>query len=648
MNAVIQKISIPIWVLPFVFVPLIYSSQIYDGALLPKLLILQIFSLPIWAIWAYRTFTHRATSLSVPIALPLLGFALWHIMSIFHAANPIETTLQVSHQISLLMLPFLVIATLTGEQIHRTVATLIWVGLPISIIGIAQYHGWGFSHIPSNANPSATFYHRNAAAEYLIAILPLICVCLHQSQSRKMAITHGALLMLVGTFLLYTRTRGAWVGLFVAGIITAWAAYQTRSLQNRTNKNFSTKVAVAAVITTFILGSLPDHMVRPGMQKFDEKKSDVLSAITSIPTEQGHRGRLDMWRNTLPMITDHPFWGVGLGNWQYQYPAYAQGEQLDVKAAPISPHNDLVWITAEMGLPGLAWYLVLLIITGRLVWDLLKVPNVQTRTLTLGMVALVIAYLVDGLFNFPREGIAPSLCFYFSIGAISRLHFEHKPAPKKLSHPLNTVATCLVGIICLTALSITWKRYIYDQYHLRVYLSERQENWPEVITAAQHALMWGDLRANTYIALGRAYYHQRDLLSAQKAYENGLRLHPNSLNAYNNLGIIFRQRNEPQQAIKAFQKALEIFPGFHHAANNLGNVYRDLGQWDQAISAYQQAMQLPDEPQIPYNLGRAYLQKGDPANAQVHFLLALKRNPNFQPARQALVALGVTVEPVVK
>lgn len=627
------RIPIILWGLIFLVIPLVYNSAIYEGALIPKLLLFQIFMalLLLCSFWIVPS-----KFAPPPFLLLMLGFAVCHVQSVFVAINPTESILQLSQYLTFFIVPYLLYQTLSQTQIKQLLRSVPWVGLPIALIGMAQYHGLAFDGIPTNANPSATFFHRNAAAEYLIVTLPLAFVAFRHAKKPWAIVAHGFLLTLLSTYLLYTRTRGAWVGLAVATLI-AIALYKITAPKTVSPKSLHTKILMVAFCIAMILGNLPANINRTGAQHFDEKKSDVLTAITSITTEQGHRGRLDLWQHTLYMILDHPIRGVGLGNWQYHYPNYSKGEQVDVRAAPIRPHNDLLWIAVETGLLSFIIYILLIATTLFWAWQLLQ--KHQDHTLVLGLISLILAHVIESFFNFPKERIAPALFFWFALGAVAKLYATQDTPTTTRFH---RVMTCALLLICTGATFITFKRYQYDKYHLKVYVAERQRDWQTVRQYAPRALSYGDFRANTYIALGRAHYHLRDLDNAQITYENSLRLHPHSPNAYNNLGIVLRQKKQYPQAIAAFQKAIDLFPHFHQAANNLGNVYRVQKKWDLAIAAYQRAMALPNEPQVPYNLGMAFLQTGDVQKAQDHFLESLRRNPQFEPAHRALKAMGIS------
>lgn len=631
-----DRLSTGCWIAAFTAIPLVYMADVYDGALLPKLLALQLALLPLTAIWFHRARTGQSlhTSLYGPLGL-YLGLSA---LATHAAVNRIESILQLSQYTSLLLIAPVVANTLNTASLLRVVRVAAWIGFPIACIGLCQYWGIGFETIPSRANPSATFYHRNAAAEYLIAVLPLTWIGFRLAQTPHSATAWAVLLTFLGTFLLYTRTRGAWIGLLVAIAATALIARLSGRVSQ--TRHFRLKrYLIAGTCAMIALTALhPGNIQRPGVQHFDEKKSNALNAVASIATPSGHRGRLDLWENTLDIIRDHPIAGVAPGNWQYRYPAYAHGEHINVQAAPERPHNDLLWIASETGLPGLTAYLLILVAAGWSCRRALHRATLETRTLALGFAALIIAHLIDGLFNFPRERIEAASFFWFAIGGLALLH-PHSPASRHTGwKTILPPALALALLLCATG--ITFIRLQYDRHHLRVIAAERQENWSEIITSANAAAKWGHLRANTFIALGRAHLRTDNLPEALNACQTATRLHPNSLNASNNLGIVHWRLGQMDDAIAAFHHALFIFPDFPEALNNLGNAYRDTGQLDKAVEAYQRAAERSNLPAIAYNLGIAYHLLGDLQRAQQSYLQALQHNPAYYPARRKLRQMG--------
>ncbi len=123
--------------------------------------------------------------------------------------------------------------------------------------------------------------------------------------------------------------------------------------------------------------------------------------------------------------------------------------------------------------------------------------------------------------------------------------------------------------------------------------------------------------------LGVAYWNKGDLKQALAAYNKGLALDPEYAVVLNNLGsVTFVQAKKDKdpvalrQASEYFKRAIGADPDFSSAYNGLGGVYRTMGDLDAAIFCWGKAVELsPNHKFALYNLGTAYLDKGDKQKA---------------------------------
>ena len=406
-----QGIVPTIWMVLGFSLPFIYSSQVYEGALLPRLVVLQTGLLLITGI----AFFNRRT-LSREILIPAIVLLVSMVLSITQSLNATESILQFSQYGPFVLIPVLAIATLTSHDLSRCVAIWVWGSIPIALIGISQYFGIGWEDLPSSANPSATFFHRNAAAEYLIAIIPFGWYLAHRACTPWERVSYTSITSLCGAYLVFTRCRGAWIGIGVASLIVWVISRRVAGRLNPRPGSPSRWMGPTIAVVIALAALLPDRISTPGSQPFDEKKDSALSALTSIADGSGHRGRLSLWAHSVTMSLDHPLLGVGLGNWEFVYPDYAHGDQVNVNASPRRPHNDLLWILSETGVLGLAAFCGLLLFVFRSGLRALAGP--QSRPLAAACLVVMLAHLGDGLFNFPRERVTPAFLFWFSAGGL--------------------------------------------------------------------------------------------------------------------------------------------------------------------------------------------------------------------------------------
>ncbi len=132
------------------------------------------------------------------------------------------------------------------------------------------------------------------------------------------------------------------------------------------------------------------------------------------------------------------------------------------------------------------------------------------------------------------------------------------------------------------------------------------------------------------------------LQSAVAEYEVALKLDPSQAMAHNNVANLLASMPEGQaKAIGHFETALRLKPDYAEAHNNLANVLNKIpDRVDEAIKHYRAAIfAQPDYVEAHYNLAATLGNQGRLNEAAEQFKLALKYNPHFQPAVEALQML---------
>ncbi len=141
--------------------------------------------------------------------------------------------------------------------------------------------------------------------------------------------------------------------------------------------------------------------------------------------------------------------------------------------------------------------------------------------------------------------------------------------------------------------------------------------------------------------VGEAYLAGGNLVAALREFKKAELLNPDDPITLFDIGLVYYYRGRYEQAIEYFQKAIRMKPGYAPAINSLGNTYSAMGEWDKAIESYELIIEDPfyGTPHFALsNMGLAYYQKKDFAQAERYLLEALKINPDFI---NALGGLGV-------
>jgi tetratricopeptide (TPR) repeat protein len=326
------------------------------------------------------------------------------------------------------------------------------------------------------------------------------------------------------------------------------------------------------------------------------------------------------------MIARHPVLGVGLGGWQFAYPAYDRGDWITDRAAPQRPHNDLLWILSETGILGLAAYVWLLGAVALLVWRAMRTHPGSTRALlALGVATGVLALLGHSLVSFPRERIAPSMMFWFGLGAATGLvRGRSLPGARRTRWP--AVPAALGGLALALGLVMTLHRLRFDEHYLRALNAWRAGSWPTVSAEAERALRWGVLNHRALLLKGLAAQRLGRLDRAVQAYETALRYHPNEGHAA--LAAAYAGQGRHALAERHYRAEQRLYPRSREAALGLADALRDQGKHAEAAAAYRHYLSLgPADVEALNRLGASLQAAGDLEGALTAFKRARERAP---------------------
>jgi len=146
----------------------------------------------------------------------------------------------------------------------------------------------------------------------------------------------------------------------------------------------------------------------------------------------------------------------------------------------------------------------------------------------------------------------------------------------------------------------------------------------------------------TLLSLGRLFDRVGNLPQAALIYQQAIAAHPESAVAHNDLGLCFARQEKFKPATTEFSTAIEADPQNKLYRNNIATVLVELGRFDDAFS---QLALAHGDVIAHYNLGYLVQQKAGPERARVHYEQALRLDPDFAPARQALLRWAAPAQP---
>ena len=231
----------------------------------------------------------------------------------------------------------------------RIVAALLAGELVTSVVGLRQLFG-DTTELARWADPNSvadgtiriygTLDNPNLLAGFLLPAIPLALVALLRWQGLARKAFATAALLLGISAVVFTYSRGAWMGLVAeaAVVVVLLAARQTRQWPPFWRRAFPLLLlAVGGALLVVLVTQVEPLRVR------------VLSLVAGRQ-DSSNNFRINVWMAALDMIQARPWLGIGPGNDAFNqiYPLFAQP-----RFNALSAYSIPLELTVEAGVPGL-------------------------------------------------------------------------------------------------------------------------------------------------------------------------------------------------------------------------------------------------------------------------------------------------------
>lgn len=345
----------------------------------------------------------KLCTMSLPIIIFII-FMLCGVLSFINSVS-IKDSLNGMVKLSKCLMIFLICSESIKDSEHfKRIAISAVCG--ISLIGIDAL--WqifsGKDFIRGNSiqgaiglpRATASFPGCNGMGVYLTALTPLIAgLALFSSQLKgRIFFSSAALIGSVGVYL--SLSRGAGMGLFISVLFLSLV---------RKNKFITSALILLLLVYPFVM---PKNIK-------DWAKSVNYNPIILLTDAV----RVGVYRNTVYMISQHPFIGVGINTFSRNYKNYrlASVEATNPTADGFYAHNNFLHMAGETGLLGLGVFLLFLFFTLKSIWLAFK-KNTDPflQALSISVFAAIIAYLINGLTETSLYYARIVMIFWFLIG----------------------------------------------------------------------------------------------------------------------------------------------------------------------------------------------------------------------------------------
>ncbi len=510
-------------------------------------------------------------------------YALLSLVSIFHAISTASAIYE-STKVLLLLFSywawkFLINKLKSKEQFYSSLALAACIA---SFLAIAFSMESLFDALRSRDPFSSTVYfveglhgHKNLLSAWILLLIPLNALGFYYP-IKWPRLLHVLTFLFQVSFITVLQGRASILGLVVGSMAFLFLNFFARSKSETKNKILKyAKVAgslvgifAAVILVLAFFEKLPSNLFNPNQFSGSAKE------------------RLLIWQSTISLIKQHPFMGVGLGNWCIYLPSigleglYRATEGIIVF---VRPHNDYLWVWAELGTIGFASFIALFF--GHLSLGVKKlIANPSNKSNILAISGLL-AYLIVSFFDFPKERAEHqiALLFLFLLLLVDTEKLYSKKIVEvelKLLKAIGLSFSLIIGFIFLS-------RFGSEKAMKQAIVFKDSGQSLKSKEACTQALTYFYTSENNGVPIvwyrGIANYHLGDKKASHEDFLLSKELNPYNFNVLNNLGTIyFEQKNYPL-AIENYEAALKINPIFEDGLLNLTAVYVNTNQFEKAL-----------------------------------------------------------------
>jgi O-antigen ligase len=582
------------------------------GATRPQeFLVVQALTLGVAALWLMRLWVQpQSTLLWPPLAWAVLAFVAYALVRYLTCDIEYVGRWEWIRVLVYAVLFFAILNNLHRQEFVQVIAfTVIFLAVPIAGWAVVQFltgtdRVWWF-HTPYKGRGTGTYINPNHLGGFLAMILPLALAWLLVGRARALTrvfLGYAALVIMAG--LVVTGSRGAWLaaGTALVVLFTLLAFH----------RNF--RLPSLLMLAVLLLGG---GVVLSKSAIFTKRIEAGLQAGKNPEVDT----RVEIWRGTVRMWLEHPWFGVGPGHFDYRFRAYRPPT---LQLRPDLAHNEYLNTLADWGAVGaviVAAGLIALAVTTRKTWPHVrrsespfKRPQSNKFAFVLGgalgLLAMLVHACVDFNLHIPANAIlAVTLAALLS----SHVRFATERFWMRAGVPFRAAATLALaaGAVFLGAQET---RLVAEQL------------WRN---RAQRAPIYSDTRA--------------ELLARAAAVE------PNNFETLYELGEIFRTQSFEgptnymqlaEQAIGWYSRGTNAHPFDGYNFMGIGMCLDWLERFEEAEPFFERANELdPNGYYMAAQIGRHYALKGEYAAARPWLERSLRLQAKDNPIAASYLQL---------
>jgi O-antigen ligase len=411
----------------------------------------------------------------------------------------------------------------------------------------------------------------------------------------------GACLVLIYICLLYTQSRGGYLGFFTGAVVFAlivgrhWLFKSWKEL---------------AILGLLIVAVSGVTMSRPEFSPFERFAQEIstreeVAAPGEVKSELELKGaagsRGETWKSAFGIIADNPVFGIGPEVLKMVFPRYETElfrfkEAFHVKQDRC--HNETFDVPVTKGLISFFAYLWILFTVCRVGIHKLKTASDPERLMLGGLLSAAVAYLVQNQFSFGVVAITSLFWVIWGMVMVLVQGTVEEGAGDEVKLSPGDIPWIPVTLVVLACASLSYVSFLSFRADIlfksgKTYLEMRQ--LPKAVEELKKSLEVLPFEGTTISHLGIAYLNMGNMEGAIKYLNYGTLVDPlNADNFYmlSRLYLSFLDRGMPGAFEKAWENveiALKIDPYYAEAYETKGALFERQGKASEAAAMYEKA-----------------------------------------------------------
>lgn len=576
----------------FLVSPFIYTKEILDPVLLPRILFIAVALIP-FVIWQFIALVRKKEQLSVFSGLLIWlysGYILLSGISVIGSVNPGEGICEFLKICVFFMVFFTAVLVFNQEQKLQKILPVVFIVFSAIILTFGLFQlvdvlRSGRLDHQSSYQINSVFAHRNLFAQMLFFVIPFLLMGMYflKGLFRILSVVFLVATLVIITLLL---VKSVWLALILASFLVLLVLLIFRKAFLISIRDFKRLIIFTFAAVMIVLVSVAVYSKYNSIETF-EKQTYVLKDYKFGSAIE----RVHLWDKSIQMFKANPLVGVGLGNWRIYLPHYGTSGMRSAEGEIIyqRPHNDFLWVLSERGILTCCFYVFLFLISlFYLISIIRKSPEKDEKYFALFLLFFMVGYLVIAIMSFPSERPAHSLMLNL-VWALALVKYSKIKRQSAELQNKGLLIILLLGILVLAMVVFVGIGKIKSEYHIKEALNQRIENrWQIVIKEIEIAETFFTRLDPTATPLrwysGLAWLNLGKMDEAFDDFQKAYKANPYHMHVINNLATIYGQQGNYKTAIDFYIKAMEISPAFTDAALNLSASLFNIHEIDSAYA----------------------------------------------------------------